>query len=112
MDLLFSQAMCHCDSRLFFSCKPLIEMQSMTRTILSVFSAVLLCAHSVCALSADSTSSTNTAVSDQQIRTQVEAKRDQLSGADKINPAQQQSSSSLLEAPVDTDDAPAQAQRP
>ncbi|RML45135.1 hypothetical protein ALQ03_100731 [Pseudomonas savastanoi pv. glycinea] len=48
----------------------------------------------------------------QQIRTQVEAKRDQLSGADKINPAQQQSSSSLLEAPVDTDDAPAQAQRP
>ncbi|MFO3663735.1 hypothetical protein [Pseudomonas amygdali] len=80
--------------------------------MLSVFSAVLLCAHSACALSADSTSSTNTAVSDQQIRTQVEAKRDQLSGADKIKPAQQQSSSSLLEAPVNTDDAPAQAQRP
>ncbi|KOG06442.1 Uncharacterized protein AC518_1585 [Pseudomonas syringae pv. syringae] len=42
----------------------------------------------------------------------MEAKRDQLSGADKINPAQQQSSSSLLDAPVNTDDAPAQAQRP
>ncbi|RMV77803.1 hypothetical protein ALP05_05745 [Pseudomonas caricapapayae] len=43
---------------------------------------------------------------------QVEAKRDQLSGADKISPARQQSSSSLLDAPVDTDDAPVQAQRP
>ncbi|QGG76588.1 hypothetical protein N028_14945 [Pseudomonas syringae USA011] len=94
------------------SCKPLIEIQSMTRSMLSVFSAVLLCAQSVLTFAADSTSSTPATGSDQQIRTQVEAKRDQLSGADKINPAQQQSSSSLLDAPVNTDDAPAQAQRP
>ncbi|MDC3735626.1 hypothetical protein KDL27_07535 [Pseudomonas syringae pv. syringae] len=81
--------------------------------MLSVFSAVLLCAQSALTFAADSTSSTPATGSDQQIRTQVEAKRDQLSGADKINPAQQQSSSSLLvDAPVDTDDAPAQAQRP
>ncbi|WP_081026948.1 hypothetical protein, partial [Pseudomonas syringae group genomosp. 3] len=73
---------------------------------------VLLCAQSALTFAADSTSSTNTTGSDQQIRTQVEAKRDQLSGADKINPARQQSSSSLLDAPVDTNDAPAQAQRP
>lgn len=84
----------------------------MNRSMLSVFSAVLLCAQSALTFAADSTSSTPATGSDQQIRTQVEAKRDQLSGADKISPAQQQSSSSLLDAPVDTDDAPAQAQRP
>ncbi|POD78600.1 hypothetical protein BKM17_07405 [Pseudomonas syringae group genomosp. 3] len=78
--------------------------------MLSVFSAVLLCAQSVAALAADSTS--NATAANQQIRVQVEAKRDQLSGADKISPTTQKSSATLLDAPVDTDDAPAQAQRP
>ncbi|WP_044421197.1 hypothetical protein [Pseudomonas syringae group genomosp. 3] len=78
--------------------------------MLSVFSAVLLCAQSVSALAADSTSTATAA--NQQIRVQVEAKRDQLSGADKISPMTQKSSSTLLDTPVDTDDAPAQAQRP
>ncbi|RMR84708.1 hypothetical protein ALP78_100618 [Pseudomonas coronafaciens pv. striafaciens] len=109
---MFSRALRHCNSRPFLSCKPSIEIQSMNRSMLSVFSAVLLCAQSALTFAADSTSSTPATGSDQQIRTQVEAKRDQLSGADKIKPAQQQSSSSMLDAPVDTDDAPAQAQRP
>ncbi|WP_179149212.1 hypothetical protein [Pseudomonas syringae] len=78
--------------------------------MLSVFSAALLCAQSMSALAADSTPTANTA--DQQVRVQVEAKRDQLSGADKISPTTQKSSSTLLDTPVDTDDAPAQAQRP
>ncbi|MFA0995322.1 MULTISPECIES: hypothetical protein [Pseudomonas syringae group] len=78
--------------------------------MLSVFSAVLLCAQSVAALAADSTS--NATAANQQIRVQVEAKRDQLSGADKISPTTQKSSATLLDTPVDTDDAPAQAQRP
>ncbi|MGN2436331.1 hypothetical protein [Pseudomonas syringae] len=78
--------------------------------MLSVFSAVLLCAQSVTALAADSTS--NATAANQQIRVQVEAKRDQLSGADKISPTTQKSSATLLDAPVDTDDAPVQAQRP
>jgi hypothetical protein len=78
--------------------------------MLSVFSAVLLCAQSVAALAADSTS--NATAANQQIRVQVEAKRDQLSGADKISPTTQKSSATLLDAPVDTDDAPVQAQRP
>ncbi|OSN67562.1 hypothetical protein BV349_01722 [Pseudomonas syringae pv. actinidiae] len=82
----------------------------MNRSMLSVFSAVLLCAQSVAALAADSTS--NTTAANQQIRVQVEAKRDQLSGADKISPTTQKSSSTLLDTPVDTDDAPAQTQRP
>ncbi len=82
----------------------------MNRSMLSVFSAVLLCAQSVAALAADSTS--NATAANQQIRVQVEAKRDQLSGADKISPTTQKSSSTLLDTPVDTDDAPAQAQRP
>ncbi|WP_183141538.1 hypothetical protein [Pseudomonas syringae group genomosp. 3] len=82
--------------------------------MLSVFSAVLLCAQSVAALAADSTSNaTATATAaNQQIRVQMEAKRDQLSGADKISPTTQKSSATLLDTPVDTDDAPAQAQRP
>ncbi|WP_024679318.1 hypothetical protein [Pseudomonas syringae] len=78
--------------------------------MLSVFSAVLVCAQSVAALAADSTSTATAA--NQQIRVQVEAKRDQLSGADKISPTTQKSSATLLDTPVDTDDAPAQAQRP
>lgn len=82
----------------------------MNRSMLSVFSAVLLCAQSVAALAADSTS--NATAANQQIRVQVEAKRDQLSGADKISPTTQKSSATLLDTPVDTDDAPAQAQRP
>ncbi|RMP26305.1 hypothetical protein ALQ27_01156 [Pseudomonas syringae pv. delphinii] len=82
----------------------------MNRSMLSVFSAVLVCAQSVSALAADSTSTATAA--NQQIRVQVEAKRDQLSGADKISPMTQKSSSTLLDTPVDTDDAPAQAQRP
>ncbi|MCF5827179.1 hypothetical protein GIV31_27100, partial [Pseudomonas syringae] len=62
---MFSQAMRHCDSRLFSPCEPIIEMRSMTRCMLSVFSAVLLCAQSVSALAADSTSTATT--TDQQI---------------------------------------------
>ncbi|RMT36813.1 hypothetical protein ALP50_200187 [Pseudomonas syringae pv. spinaceae] len=86
----------------------------MNRSMLSVFSAVLVCAQSVSALAADSTSTAGAAAAaaSQQIRVQVEAKRDQLSGADKISPTAQKSSSTLLDTPVDTDDAPAQAQRP
>ncbi|RMN80611.1 hypothetical protein ALQ51_03871 [Pseudomonas cannabina] len=82
----------------------------MTRCMLSVFSAVLLCAQSVAVLAADSTSTATT--TDQQIRVQVEAKRDQLSGADKISPTTKKSSSTLLDAPVVTDDAPAQVKQP
>ncbi|WP_183132188.1 hypothetical protein [Pseudomonas syringae group genomosp. 3] len=78
--------------------------------MLSVFSAVLLCAQSVAVLAANSTSTATT--TDQQIRVQVEAKRDQLSGADKISPTTKKSSSALLDAPVVTDDAPAQVKQP
>lgn len=81
----------------------------MNRPLLSVISAVLLCAHSVSALAADSASA---ATSQQHIRAQVEAKRDQLSGAAKISPPAQKGPAAVLDAPVETDDAPAQAQRP
>ncbi|UQB39318.1 MULTISPECIES: hypothetical protein [Pseudomonas syringae group] len=76
--------------------------------MLSVFSAVLLCAQSVAALAADTTST----ATDQQVRVQVDAQRAQLSGVDKITPAAQKNSSTLLDTPVDTEDAPAQVQRP
>ncbi|MCQ2994107.1 hypothetical protein NLO88_02670 [Pseudomonas syringae] len=79
--------------------------------MLSVFSAVLLCAHSLSAL-ADSGSATNTATSTEQIRVQVEAKRDQLTGVANVSTATEKGPSAVLDAPVVTDDAPAQAQRP
>ncbi|NVL31909.1 hypothetical protein F2S71_26045 [Pseudomonas syringae pv. actinidiae] len=78
--------------------------------MLSVFSAVLLCAQSVAALAADSTS--NTTAANQQIRVQVEAKRDQLSGADKISPDVAEEFLHPARYAGNTDDAPAQAQRP
>ncbi len=84
----------------------------MTRPMLSVFSAVLLCAHSLSALAADSSSATNTATSTEQIRVQVEAKRDQLTGVANVSTATAKGPSAVLDAPVVTDDAPAQAQRP
>jgi hypothetical protein len=80
--------------------------------MLSVFSAVLLCAHSFSALAADTASATNTATSTEQVRVQVEAKRDQLTGVASVSTTAPKGPSTVLDAPVVTDDAPAQAQRP
>jgi hypothetical protein len=80
--------------------------------MLPVLGAVFLCAQSLSAFAADSTSSANTNNSTQQIREQVEAKRDQISGAATLSAPVQTGASTLLDAPVETDDAPAQAQRP
>lgn len=84
----------------------------MTRPSLSVISALLLCAHSLSALAADSTSSASSTNATEQLRVQVEAKRDQLSGAANVSTTAKQGPSTVLDAPVPTDDAPAQAQRP
>lgn len=86
----------------------------MTRSMLPVFGAVLLCAQSMSALAADSTFAANNGTSDAQIKLQVESRRDQISGADKITTPAQKGASSLLDEPVITDDAPrtAQEQRP
>ena len=83
----------------------------MTRPLLSVFGAGLLCALSFTALAANSTSSAGTDSSEHQVREQIEAKRDQLSGADKIKPVQK-GATTLLDAPVETEDAPLQVQQP
>lgn len=84
----------------------------MSRPLLSVISAVLLCAQSLSALAADSTSATNAATSAEQIRVQVEARRDQLTGAANVSTSTTKGPSTVLDAPVMTDDAPPQAQRP
>lgn len=84
----------------------------MMRFMLPVLGAVLLGAQSLSAVAADSTSSANTDTSVQQLRTQIEAKRDQISGVARISQSTQKASSTLVDTPVDTDDAPAQAQRP
>lgn len=84
----------------------------MIRSMLPVLGAVLLCAQSLSALAADSMPTANTATSDAHVRLQVEATRDQISGANKINSSKKSGAAALLDAPVDTDDAPAQEQRP
>jgi hypothetical protein len=77
----------------------------MTRLTLSFFCALSIGAYSVCALA-------DTSSAGQDTRAQVEAKRDQISGIDKVVAPSAKGSSALLDAPVDTGDAPAQVQKP
>ena len=78
----------------------------MTRSMLPVFGAVLLCAQSLSAFAADSTSTATKGTSDAQVRVQVEAKRDRISGADKVTTPVQTGASTLLDEPVDINDTP------
>jgi hypothetical protein len=91
---------------------PSIEILSMLRLMSPVLGALLVCAQSLPAMAADSSSVANTVNSEHQLREQIEAKRDQLSGAANLGPATQTIPGNMLDAPVATDDAPAQAQQP
>ncbi|WGT36621.1 hypothetical protein [Pseudomonas atacamensis] len=77
-----------------------------------VMGAVLLCAQSLSVMAADNSSSSNDGNANQQLREQIEAKRDQLTGAATLAPATPNGVGTLLDAPVETDDAPAQVQQP
>ncbi|UZJ58090.1 hypothetical protein OKW98_15880 [Pseudomonas sp. KU26590] len=79
--------------------------------MLSVFSVVLFGACSFAAVAADSTN-TQTSNATEAVRAQVEKQRDQLSGVDKVAVKTTQTSSAVLDAPVDTGDAPALVQKP
>ncbi|MCV4286932.1 hypothetical protein OH708_03325 [Pseudomonas capsici] len=79
--------------------------------MLSVFSALLLGASSFYVVAADSRATDNTH-SEQEVRAQVDKQRDQLSGADKLAAPVEKGSAALLEAPIETEDAPAQVQKP
>jgi hypothetical protein len=91
---------------------PLFEKVSMIRPMLPVVGALLLCAQSFCVFAADSTSASTASTSAATLREQVETQRDQLSGVAQISQTTQKSSSTLLDAPVATDDAPTQVQQP
>ncbi|WP_258196832.1 hypothetical protein [Pseudomonas japonica] len=88
---------------------PIIESLSMTRPLLSVLGAALLCAQSINCL-ADNTS-TVAATSGQPVREAFEEKRDQASGVSKVSQATS-GPAAVLDTPIATDDAPAQAQQP
>jgi hypothetical protein len=83
----------------------------MTKHMLSALSVIILSACSLCA-SANGAPSGQTKNADESLRAKVEQKRDQLSGADKIASPAAHNSSALIEAPVVTDDAPTQVQKP
>jgi hypothetical protein len=78
----------------------------MTRLLLSIFCSAFMGTFSLTTLAADSTSA------DQNIRAQVDAKRERISGVDKIVPTSSQGPSAVLDLPVDTGDAPAQVHKP
>ena len=80
----------------------------MTRPMLSVFSAMVLCASTFTVMAADSGSAQ--ASSDQQTRLEIDAKREQITGADKVELPAATTSSALLDLPMATDDAPDQTQ--
>ncbi len=89
----------------------------MTRPVWFFFTAAMLCAQSLtahaAAHAADSMASTPSTPSEQQqVREQMEAKRDQLSGAANISAPAKTGAATLLDAPVETDDAPVQVQKP
>lgn len=84
----------------------------MLRLMSPVLGAVLLCAQSLPAMAENSPSSGYSINAEHQLREQVEAKRDQLSGADQITPTAQTGAADVLDAPVETNDAPTQAQQP
>ncbi len=83
----------------------------MNRLMLPVMGTLLLCAQSFCALAADSTSTSATTNSHEQLREQMEAKRDQLSGVAQVSKSTATSQASVQDAPVQTDDAPSQEQQ-
>lgn len=84
----------------------------MLRIMSPVMGAVLLCAQSLSVMAADNSSPSNDGNANQQLREQIEAKRDQLTGAATLAPATPNGVGTLLDAPVETDDAPAQVQQP
>ncbi|WLH38424.1 hypothetical protein PSH79_14045 [Pseudomonas sp. FP2196] len=78
-----------------------------------VMGAILLCAQSLPAMAADSSSSSaDGGNAEHQLREQIEAKRDQLTGAANLAPATQTGVATMLDAPLETSDAPAQVQQP
>jgi hypothetical protein len=83
----------------------------MNRLMLPVMGTLLLCAQSFCALAADSTSTSATTPTHEQLREQIEAKRDQLSGAASLSKSTQAAPASVQDAPIVTDDAPSQEQQ-
>jgi len=83
----------------------------MNRLMLPVMGTLLLCAQSFSAWAADSTSTTTAGTSAEQVREQMEAKRDQLSGVAKLTQTPATSSATVQDTPVVTDDAPTQVQQ-
>ena len=72
---------------------------------------LFLCGQSFSALAAEATSTASTSSSMQHVREQIEAKRDQISGAAQLSESTDTGTHSILETPVVTDDAPAQEQQ-
>lgn len=78
----------------------------MTRPLLSISCALVIGAYSAATLAADS------GPGEQDTLVQVDAKRDQISGADKVAASTAKGPSTMLDAPIETGDAPSQVEQP
>jgi uncharacterized protein YdeI (BOF family) len=83
----------------------------MNKLMLPVMGTLLLCAQSFSVLAATSTSASAADNNGQQLREQIEAKRDQISGVANVSKTTVTGAASMQDTPVVTDDAPAQVQQ-
>ncbi|WP_256737503.1 hypothetical protein [Pseudomonas sp. dw_358] len=84
----------------------------MIRPLLPVLGALFLCAQPFAAFAADSPATATTSVTPAQLRQQIEAKRDQLSGVASVATTTATGAATVLDTPVQTDDTPTQVQQP
>lgn len=83
----------------------------MMNNLLRSFACAALVAATLPSM-ADTETSTEQQPSLQDLRAQLEAKRDRLTGADQIVQSEAAEASGFFDAPVDTSDAPEQAVNP
>ena len=83
----------------------------MNKLMLPVMGTLLLCAQSFAVLAATSTTASADANSGQQLREEMEAKRDQISGVANLSKTTVTGPAATQDNAVDTDDAPSQVQQ-
>ena len=89
----------------------LVEIMSMNKLLLPVTGMLVAGAFAVGVNAADSEAGTQR-YSEQEIRAQLDKKREQISGADKVAKPTEKAQAGFIDTPVNTDDAPSQEARP
>jgi hypothetical protein len=83
----------------------------MNKLLLPVTGMLIASAFSISINAADSDTGSQS-YSEQEARVQLERKRDEISGADKVARPVEKTQTAIVDIPVNTDDAPSQEARP